>query len=71
MGRGEGVERVQGRGGGGEVRSVAGMGLKPLVHWPTRVGWWPWVQWVLGPASWLQGVGKKAKHKAYSVELVC
>jgi hypothetical protein len=50
---------------------VAGRRLKPLVHWPTRAGWLPWVHWVLGPASWLQEAGKKAKHKAYSVELVC
>jgi hypothetical protein len=57
-GGGGGSRAGDGRGEGG-VRSVAGVVLKPLVHWPTRVGWWPWVQWVLGPASWLQWVGKK------------
>ena len=53
------------------MRSVAGMGAKPLVYWPTRAWWWPWAQWLLGSASLLQGMGKKAKHKAYSAELVC
>ena len=69
MGRagGKGVQGSR----GGVVRSVAGMGAKPLVHWPTRAWWWPWAQWLLGSASLLQGMGKKAKHKAYSAELVC
>ena len=71
MGRGEGVERVHVREGVGGGVECGGMGLKPLVHWPTRAGWWPWFQWVLGPASWLQGVGKKAKRKAYTAEQVC